>query len=97
MLTLKTEIIYDLCNDFNEKDIQAVACDIGMIKARAPFAGDIHFDKKVVDFKLSISNYYIRSKVTGQVSFLFQKRTQYWFDKKMLNKKMIYLDVPFTA
>lgn len=97
MLTLKTETIYNLLNDFNEKDIDCVACDVEMIKRQAPFAGYVHFDKKISDFKLSVSNYYIKSKVTGQVTFLFQKRTQHWFRNGLLNKKIIYFNVPYTA
>lgn len=97
MLTLKTEIIYNLFNDSREKDINALACDIEMIKKTAPFPGDIFFDRKKEDFKLSVSNYYLKSRLTGEVIFLFQKKTQLWIKNGLLNKKIIYFNVPFTS
>lgn len=95
MHILRTETIYDLLNDFYQKDIDSVALDFEMIKTKTKYSGMVFFDKKVIGFNESITNYYIRTH-SQKNHFLFQKNTKLYYKKGLLNKKITYYDVPFN-
>ncbi len=97
MHILKTITIYDLFNDSQEKNIDSVAADMEMINLKANIAGEVFYNKMIIGFNLSVSNYYMKTKATGQIIFLFRKETELFFKDRMLNKKITYYNVPFTA
>lgn len=96
MHILRTVTIYNLFNDYTEKDIDAVALDFEMIKNKTKECGYVFFDKKIKSFDKSISNFYLRTP-SGKNIFLFQKQTSLYFKNGLLNKQITYIDVPFNA
>lgn len=89
---LKEEIIYNICNDVKEAEIQSVALDFEVIRTFG-LTGKIEIKKRLAKFECCISDYYM---IVDEVEvFMFCKITNWFFEKGFLNKKITYVDVPF--